>query len=348
MSDPDLSVSIGQVRLKNPLICGAGEHLMSAKGITAALKAGAGAVVVKSINESQAAKEQLQRSDYALFDAHWRRLPWNFSPPADASLFCRSGLAQQEFEEWLELVAETDAIAGRHDAYVVASLIPTLSDATVDYARRIEDAGVRILEVNIGAPHGEEARGDAIMLERDAERVESITRKFRSAVRVPLWIKLTGQSSNVDALAAAAQRGGADAVTVMGRFMAFLPDVETLSPALSTRAAIGGFWALPLVCDWLRKTRLQTGAGYPLIATNGARTGLDIARFMLAGASAVQMTTAVFAGGIETVPAALKEFSRYLAEKQLTATALIGLAADQVTDYQAQPVRKGHWKTFLP
>lgn len=348
MGSPDISVNVGRIRLKNPLICGSGEHLMYADGMKAALRKGAAAVVVKSTNESAAAKEQLTRADYALFDSAWKRLPWDFAPPRDATLFCRSGLAQQGFDEWLDLVAGMDKHARDSDAYVIASLIPTATDATLDYARRVEQAGVRILEVNIGAPHGEEAAGGSILLERDAERVRAITRKFREAVSIPLWIKLTGQSMAVDALAAAAKEGGADAVTIMGRFMAFLPDTETFSPALSTRAAIGGGWALPLACDYIRKARLKLGPAYPLIGTNGARSGEDIVRFMLAGASAVQMTTAILACGYDAIDAALSEFEGFLEAKAVDAGSLIGLAADRLQEYHTQPVQDGRWKRIMP
>src|SRR6187399_3045192 len=93
------AVSVGAIDLKSPLICGSGEHLMYAQGIRHALAAGAAAVVSKSTNESEAARRQLDRTDYVLLDSEWRSVPWDFSPPADASLLCRSGLAQQPFDE---------------------------------------------------------------------------------------------------------------------------------------------------------------------------------------------------------------------------------------------------------
>ena len=62
----DLSTRIGRLRLKNPVIAAAGEHLMDAAGIRSAILAGAGAVVGKSTNESDAAKDQLTRAEYEL------------------------------------------------------------------------------------------------------------------------------------------------------------------------------------------------------------------------------------------------------------------------------------------
>ena len=65
MVNQSLQVSIGNLTFKNPLICGSGEHLMESKRIEDALFAGAAAVVAKSTNESDDAKKQLNRADYA-------------------------------------------------------------------------------------------------------------------------------------------------------------------------------------------------------------------------------------------------------------------------------------------
>jgi len=142
------AVSVGAIDLKSPLICGLGEHLMYAQGIRRALAAGAAAVVSKSTNESEAARRQLDRTDYVLLDSEWRRLPWDFSPPADASLLCRSGLAQQPFDEWLAMLAGLDRGAKTHDAYVVASLVLADLDRCVEMARAVEQAGLRILSIS--------------------------------------------------------------------------------------------------------------------------------------------------------------------------------------------------------
>jgi dihydroorotate dehydrogenase len=341
------SVSVGAIRLKSPLICGAGEHLMYAPGVRQALAAGAAAVVPKSANETEAGRRQLDRTDYALLGSDWRRLPWNFSPSPDASLFCRSGLAQQPFGEWVTLLAKLDQEARRDDAYVVASLILADLDRCVEMARMVEQAGLRILELNIGAPHGNEAAPGTIVLERDNDRVRQIVARVRAAVCLPIWVKLTGQSEDVAGLALAAKNAGADAVTIMGRFIAFLPDVETLAPMLGTNAAFGGAWALPLTCRWLAQCRKTLGPEFPLIGTNGARSGLDLARFLLAGASAVQASSAIFTGGFAVIASMLGEFSAYLDRKGLAATDLIGRAADKLESYAQQESRPQHWKSFV-
>ena len=62
MSDR-LWTNIGSIKLKNPLIAAAAEHLIDADGVRRALAAGVGAAVVKSTNETQAGKDQLRRAE---------------------------------------------------------------------------------------------------------------------------------------------------------------------------------------------------------------------------------------------------------------------------------------------
>lgn len=344
----NLTTNIGEITLKNPLICGSGEHFIELSGIEKALKAGAGAVVIKSTNESDAAKEQLAKTDYALLDSEFRELNWNFKPPRDASLFNRSGLHPKPFDEWLALAARADKLAATYDAYAVASLIPASVEKLIDNATQVEKAGIRILEVNLGAPHGDEAAKGAILLEREAAHIGDITAALRKAVSIPLWIKLSGQSSEIPAMTAAAKDAGADAVTLMGRYMGFVADIETQKPVLGTHAAIGGPWALPLTAHYLVKSRVKVGPAYPMMATNGARDGHDIIRFMLSGASAVQMTSAIFTGGYDVISNSIEQLNTYLKDKNMDAADLIGVAADRSKTYAAQRNNDDYWREFVP
>lgn len=342
-----LKVEVGGVLLNNPVICGSGEHLIEPGGVLAAIAAGAGAVVVKSANENDAARRQLGHTDYALFDSLWRRLNWDFDPPPDASLLNRSGLFPGTFEDWLE---STSALVEQQGSSVV---VPSIIPASYEHAVELAEAVVsttrcEVLEVNIGAPHGREAPTGAIALEQQGDRIQQLVTAIRAVVDIPLWLKLTGQSDDVAGLAEAAFDGGADAVTLMGRFMAMLPDVETQAPALGTMAAYGGGWALPLTCRWLALTRARLGPQRRLMGTNGARSGLDVARFLLAGATAVQMNSAVFTGGFSVISEAIAELDSYLQDHGDTATEIVGRAADRLTAYTDQPFEEQHWQSFVP
>jgi dihydroorotate dehydrogenase (NAD+) catalytic subunit len=341
-----LTTTLGRVTLKNPLIAGSAEHLIEADGIRRALKTGVGAVVVKSVNESDAARDQLQRAEYMLFDEHWNPVKWGPNAPTSAFVACRSGLTPQPFDQWLEQTVQMDREARVCESYAIPSVILADLDATVRMARQIEQAGLRILELNIGTPYASQARG-AVSTELDPGNVSMIVSTVRKAISLPLWVKITGQSERVPDLAAAAFAAGGDAVVMAGRSLGLIPDIETLEPVLGTTLGVGGFWNLPLTCQWLALSRAKVGTDKPLIATNGAQTGLDIARMMLAGASAVQMSSPVMIRGTETLSSALAQFQAYLKRKNLNATELIGVAADRRRPFPAMPLKTDNWKKYV-
>src|SRR5712691_33506 len=132
----DLTVALGALELKNPVIAGSGEATMDAAGIRAALDAGAAAVVAKATNESEAARDQLRAAEYVLLDPSWEPLPWGPAPPG-ASLFCRSGLQPMAFGTWVELLAGLDRDAAGRDAYVVPSLIVADPDQAARGAKEL-------------------------------------------------------------------------------------------------------------------------------------------------------------------------------------------------------------------
>ena len=343
-----LSVELGSLSLKNPLICGSGEHLMTSSGIRAAIGAGAAAVVAKSTNECVAARTQLDSTDYLRLDAKLEALDWHDPDDTGLNLLGRSGLIQRDPREWLDQLAELDAQAAKESAYVVASLIPADLDHLIELAEHAAKSGLRVLEVNIGAPHAREAAEGAIVLERNADRVCDLFRRLRQAFGGAPWAKLTGMSEDVTALALAAKEGGVDAVVMTGRSMAMLPKLDTHTPALGTNAAYGGRWALPITCRWLADSRLHLGRDFPLIGTNGARDGYDIARMMLAGAHAVEVCSVVMVDGFGAIGSCLTDLQAHLEDQEMDAKALIGRTADQLQTYAAQAARPGHWQSFVP
>jgi len=338
-----LTTRIGDLVLPNPVICGSGEPVMTASGISAALAAGAAGVIAKSVNERPDAAAQLDRADYAQLDAAGAPVPQG------VSVFCRSGLAPYDPEAWFATLADIDREAAAGGRFVAASLVLAGTDGAVGIADLARRAGLRVFELNVGAPHASEAAPGAILQETDPARLEELVARVRAVTDgMALWVKLTGLSSNLPALALAASQAGADAVCMMGRFMALVPDLDTLAPLLNTSAAYGGGWALPIVCRFLALSRRALGPVFPLIGTNGVRSGGDVARMALAGASAVECVSVVMHerfGGLKRI---IDELDAWLAAKQLRFADLIGGAADALQPYGAQPERPGHWQSFVP
>ena len=332
---PDrLATRIGAMTLPNPVICGSGEPVMTEAGIRAALHAGAAGVIAKSVNENPAGGRQLDRADYAF---------------VGDSLFNRSGLSQRETKDWFAAIAAIDRDAALDQKFVAASIVYGSADGAVAIGGMARAAGLRVFELNVGAPHASEATPGAIVQETDPARLRDLVAGVRSATEgMALWVKLTGLSANLPALARAAQQGGADAVCMMGRFMAMVPDLDTLAPLLGTSGAYGGGWALPIVCRFLALSRQALGPAFPLLGTNGVRGGHDVARMALAGASAVELLSIVMHDGFAGLTRTLAELDSFLAERDLTFAALVGRAADALTPYGAQPESPGHWKKFVP
>ncbi|MDI3468437.1 MAG: hypothetical protein OJF62_000500 [Pseudolabrys sp.] len=341
-----LAVTVGTISLKNPIIAGSAEHLIEPDGIRRMLRAGAAAVVVKSTNETERGRDQLQRAEYMLLDDTWREIAWTPDAPSTAFIACRSGLTPQRFDAWLDQAAQLDREAKMMDACVVASLIVADIDRTVAMAKQVEQTGLRVLELNIGTPYASQARG-VVSTELEPERVLNIVSMVRAAIKIPLWVKITGQSERVPDLADAAFRAGGEAVVMAGRLLGLIPDIETMQPFLGTALGVGGYWSLPLTCYWLALSRQQLGPDKPLIATNGARNGLDVVRMMLAGAAAVEMASAVMLRGSPVIASALADIEAYLQRKGLTAGGLVGLAADRRKTFAEMPLRTDNWKKYV-
>ncbi|MGB7220901.1 MAG: hypothetical protein WBD49_00145, partial [Bradyrhizobium sp.] len=85
-----------------------------------------------------------------------------------------------------------------------------------------------------------------------------------------------------------------------------------------------------------------------LIATNGAQTGLDVVRMMLAGASAVEMSSQVMLRGFSVLSDAIAEIESYAAAKEIDIAELIGRAADSRKSFAEMKVLPDNWRRYLP
>jgi dihydroorotate dehydrogenase (NAD+) catalytic subunit len=339
-----LATSVGGFALLNPVICGSGEPVMTEAGIRAALRAGAAGVIAKSVNENPAGGRQLDRADYVRLDAHG--VP---TQGAGVSLFNRSGLSQRDTEDWFAAIAAIDREFRSEGRFVAASIVYAGADGAVAIAGLARAAGLAVFELNVGAPHASEAAAGAIVQETDPARLSALVRRVRAATEgMQLWVKLTGLSSNLPALALAARAGGANAVAMMGRFMGLVPDLETFAPVLGTSAAYGGGWALPIVCRFLALTRKAAGGDFPLLGTNGVRSGGDVLRMGLCGASAVEVLSIIMHEGFGGVARIIRELEAFLAERDLGFRELVGRTADAVSSYGDQPQTAGRWRAFVP
>lgn len=343
-----LRTSIGRLSLKNPVIAAAGEHLIDTAGIRSAILAGAGAVVGKSTNESVAAQDQLACADYVALGRDWQPVEWAPAAPKAVTLLTRSGLTPLGFDDWLDQCVEMDRFAAGYDCLYVPSLVLASPESSVAMARRVQSAGLKVLELNVGTPYASQAAKGAVSTELSPQRVKNLTRMMVDALEIPVWIKVTGQSERVPDLAAAAFENGAESVVMAGRALGLVPDLVTQEPMLGTSCGVGGFWNLPLTCHWLAETRAQMGPARSLIGINGATCGLDVARMMLAGASAVGLSSEVMLRGWDVISQAVNGLDAYCAAKGMSAAALVGRAADRRRRFADLPKLGARWRNHIP
>src|SRR5436305_8467276 len=159
---PDLMTRVGRIELRNPIIAGPADHFIDEDGVRRAIKTGVGAVVLKSVNETQSAKDQLQSAEYLALDEHWRPVPWGPDAPRATTIANRTGLGPASFDQWLDHAIRMDREARANDIVVVASIILADKDHAIDMARQIEQAGIGVLELNIGTPYAREAKQNTV------------------------------------------------------------------------------------------------------------------------------------------------------------------------------------------
>jgi dihydropyrimidine dehydrogenase (NAD+) subunit PreA/dihydroorotate dehydrogenase (NAD+) catalytic subunit len=342
----DLSIELGEIHLKNPLICASSEITMTREGIRDAIDSGAAAVIAKSVNESPTAAAQLDKADYVLLNDDFGPIPWTSSQRLNASLFCRSGLAQTPIGEYLPMLAELDRYAQTKQSYVVGSITVAEAGPAAEIAAKMQQAGLRWIELNLGAPHGRESGAVSQITASDA--VRHYVRSVRRAISVPLAVKLTAQADDPLSLAATAVEEGADMIVLAGRVQGFMPDIETHQPILGSWGAIGGHWALPASLYWVSKAWRNVTREVPVIGTNGARSAEDVIRFLLSGARAIELASAAITNGPKIFSTIIEDLRSYCERKQIAhISELIGKAADAALTYNQispKPVKEYPWK----
>jgi dihydroorotate dehydrogenase (NAD+) catalytic subunit len=189
-------------------------------------------------------------------------------------------------------------------------------------AATLSSTEVAAIEVNLSCPNLESGR----MFALDVADAAEVVRSVREVTDLPIGAKLTPNSEDIVAIAAAVAEAGADWVVLGNTVWGAGFDIETRRPLLS--AVVGGYSGGPikpiaLRCVWQVARALP---GLPIVGTGGVGSGEDVVEFLLAGASAVGVGTAHFASpriGMRIV----KQLRRYM-EKHGVASVneLIGAA----------------------
>jgi len=176
-------------------------------------------------------------------------------------------------------------------AVVIANVAGRTVEEYADITRRVADAGVDMVELNISCPNV--AHGGAAFGTCAASVSEVVAYAKHSCGNVPLIVKLTPNVTDIAEMAEAAEAAGADALSLINTITAMRVDIHTRRPVL--RNNIGGLSGPAVFPVALRMVRqVYKRVRIPIIGLGGVSTWEDAAEMMIAGAGAVQVGTAMF------------------------------------------------------
>jgi dihydroorotate dehydrogenase (NAD+) catalytic subunit len=286
----ELGVRIGSIALRNPFLLASGIWGESGDSLAGAWSAGAGGVITKSIGA-------VPRLGYP-------------NPTIETygswGLLNAMGLPNPGIDEYPREIE----IARRAGATVIGSVFAGDAAEFARLSARMEATGVVALELNLSCPHAE---GFGTEVGSDPEDVEEIVRAVVASVRVPVIAKITPNAAAPADLAAAAERGGAAAVSAINTLRGLAIDAGLRRPVLAH--GLGGLSGpaikpVGLACVW----QIYERVSIPVIGVGGISTAEDALEYILAGARALEVGTAVTTEGIGVFGRLVEGLSHRLGE----------------------------------
>ena len=177
--------------------------------------------------------------------------------------------------------------------------------------------------MNLSCPH---VKGSGAEIGKDPKMVGLVVEKVKKAVDCPVFAKLTPNVADIREIAEAAASAGADAITAINTVRAMAIDIETCRPILANK--IGGLSGGAIKPIALRCVyEIYEAVDIPVIGCGGVRTWRDAVEFMLAGASAIQIGSAIAYEGLSIFKKIVNGIEDYLVRKKFRSVReIIGLA----------------------
>ena len=204
------------------------------------------------------------------------------------------------------------------DNAVVVSLMVETEQEWRDIVRRSIDAGADGLELNFGCPHGMCERGMGSAVGQEPKVNERITSWVADCSTVPVIIKLTPNVSDIVPHGLAAQRGGADAVSLINTIKSIIAvDIDRFvpHPVVGNKSTNGGYCGAavkPIAMHMVASLARNAEFNLPISGIGGISNWRDAVEFMLLGASAVQVCTEVMLRGYRVVEDMIDGLEQYM------------------------------------
>lgn len=202
---------------------------------------------------------------------------------------------------------------------VVANIAGNTTDEYCRMAKKL-DGKVDFIELNISCPNVKEG---GVAFGIYPESIENITKAVKKYCNnTPLMVKLSPNTASIKENAKAAQRGGADCISLINTVTGMAIDLKTKRPILANiTGGLSGPAVKPIALRMVYEA--FSAVSIPVIGIGGIMDNTDAAEFMLAGATAVQVGSAnIF--NPSCMPKIIENFNNYLENEQITAKDLIG------------------------
>ncbi len=299
---PILRTEISSLIMPNPTMLASGILGSSASMLRKVADSGAGAVVTKSVGLKPS-------SGY----------PNPTLIQVDCGLLNAIGLPNPGIHRFTEEIKDLRDLK-------IPLIVSVFGFSPEEYAEAAEiacDAGANAIELNLSCPH---VKGTGSEIGQDPEMVKRVVRLVKGSISRPVFAKLTPNAASIDALAEAAASEGADAITAINTIRAMAIDIETCMPILANKfGGLSGAAIKPIAVRCIYE--IYRAVDIPIIGCGGIRTWMDAVEFMLAGASAVQIGSAISLEGLSVFKSICDGLYAYLERKGFRSVKeIVGLA----------------------
>ena len=176
------------------------------------------------------------------------------------------------------------------DTKIIVNVCGHTKEEYLDCVKRLADEDVDMLEINISCPNVKEG---GIAFGTDPKAVEEITRKVKEVAKQPVIMKLSPNVTDIVEMAKAAQRGGADALSLINTITGMKIDIEKQDFVLANKTGgLSGPAIHPVAVRMVYQ--VANAVDLPIIGMGGIQTAEDAIEIILAGATMVSVGTANF------------------------------------------------------
>ncbi|UMZ74792.1 tRNA-dihydrouridine synthase [Natranaerofaba carboxydovora] len=287
MSKVDLSSDFCGVKFKNPVVIASATPSKNAEYMKKCVDSGAGGIIAKTVSPEPLLQKYVSPRFTVLQKDSW---------PKNYSNYSCEFLATYDVDSWMDEMKVAKEHCEKEDVKLVGSISGTDMDSWSDMAKKMQDTGVDMLELNFGCPHPRDlGYKSGQVLGSSPDAAKEVAKLVADSVDIPVIIKLTPDGVNPVDVAQKVKEAGADAVTAINRFTALEIDIDSGRPLLhGTYAGVNGPWMRPITLRWIAK--IAQDVGIPISATNGIKTWKDMVKCIMVGASNVQTCTALMYG----------------------------------------------------